>query len=353
MIYTWHIISCSSQEFYTPTVPRNLTFFQQIPYEVTRSPSDTGSTSSRSPHRRMRSKSFNLDSLNHPVEMVGKAGYGVQLSLFVQFDKKAGWIRLADSAVGEFEFSSEHALSSTGNAGLANSPSRRSRTSVEHNHTHHPSQVAPRWAPIARCELPMPNGSPMKFHLLTKATETEILPCPLPIGSAPCPPLFVVKWKNAPSHVQPRVSLVTGDPDSDPPYLQLVGMGEHGVEVQEIPIATIFSGISGKGKGKAPEPIRENADAGGDTGFLCAGGHWDSPEYILYQGLSRSDSTTSSLTFATSSTSTGEVAATMKKQEGMYGWCRKGLEDWRIFWLGGPLSQDFEDDDDDNAENNY
>ena len=29
--------------------------------------------------------------------------YGPQLSLFVVFDKKAGWIRIADSAVGEIE----------------------------------------------------------------------------------------------------------------------------------------------------------------------------------------------------------------------------------------------------------
>jgi len=183
----------------------------------------------------------------------------------------------------------------------------------------------------------------MKIYLVTKTTETQLLPCPLPIGSVPCPPLFKVKWKNAPSHVHPRVSLVTDD--QDPPYLQLVGMGEHGVEVQEIPISVIFANVSGKGKGKAIDSIRANEDAGGDTGFLCVGGHWDTPEYTLFQGLSRSASTASEMTY--DSVTSSEIVTKMKMQEGMYGWCRKGLEDWRIFWLGGPLSEDFETAEDD------
>jgi len=27
------------------------------------------------------------------------------------------------------------------------------------------------------------------------------------------------------------------------------------------------------------------------------------------------------------------------KQEGIYGWCRKGAQDWRVFWVGGSGSK--------------
>ena len=30
-----------------------------------------------------------------------------------------------------------------------------------------------------------------------------------------------------------------------------------------------------------------------------------------------------------------EVAAKLRREQGIYGWCRKGVADWRVFWLGG------------------
>jgi len=89
------------------------------------------------------------------------------------------------------------------------------------------------------------------------------------------------------------------------------------------------------------------ADVGGATGFLCSGGHWDKPNYP-YQStyplpLSRSYSTSSDMTL--SSFDTEDLINQMRAEEGVYGWCRKGVEDWRVFWVGG--SHGIIDDDHD------
>lgn len=103
----------------------------------------------------------------------------------------------------------------------------------------------------------------------------------------------------------------------------MIGLGEYGIEVQEIPLSA-FS--KGKGKARGEEDVRAHLDIGGDTGYLCRGGMWHKPpQHFLY----RSDS-------VSSYSSAGTVQMDRKKsEEGFYTWCRKDLEDWRLFWLGG------------------
>lgn len=265
--------------------------------------------------------------------------YGTQLSLFVIFDKKAGWIRIGDSAVGEMEWYDDGSLHPSMMANLSlnvsgslSSVHRKSRTSFE------PQSHLGKWISPAQCELPVPQSrastagpTTKKVHILTRGKQSQIHPSPLPIGSSAVMPLKVVNWKHPPSSVIPRIleSLPTG------PALQLVNLGAHGVEVQEISLGFLSKG-KGKATGGADEALWAEEDIGGDTGFLCTGGHWDDPRYSPYNELSRSMSTASDMSgFSALSLSSDEMIVKMRKQEGVYSWCRKGVADYRVFWLGG------------------
>jgi hypothetical protein len=107
------------------------------------------------------------------------------------------------------------------------------------------------------------------------------------------------------------------------PFLQLVALGEDGVEVQEISLP-----FSNKGKGRTEEPIRASADTLGDAGFLCNGGHWHQPGYP--HQITRSCSVASF-----DSIETDDIISKKKMEQGIYGWCRRGQHDWRVFWVGG------------------
>jgi hypothetical protein len=79
--------------------------------------------------------------------------------------------------------------------------------------------------------------------------------------------------------------------------------------------------------------IKAEEDFGGEVGFLAVGGNWDQLD-ILYgsqmplTGLSMD------------SMDSVDLMARMRRDEGVYGWCRKGFEDWRVFWVGGDRSTD-------------
>lgn len=49
--------------------------------------------------------------------------------------------------------------------------------------------------------------------------------------------------------------------------------------------------------------------------------------------LERTDSASSACSF--DSVHTEEVVARLKAEAGVYGWLRKSVEDWRVFWVGG------------------
>ncbi|KAG7447645.1 uncharacterized protein BT62DRAFT_930663 [Guyanagaster necrorhizus] len=329
------------KDFYTPLTPRSITFFQQVVHDVARSPSDTGS-SSRFHHGRRRSDSSSTArgdrALTPPSAFLS---YGTHLSIFVVFDKKAGWIRLADSAVGEVELYDDGAGSRHSRELNSSINSRRSRHSLD------VSSALSKWISPVHCEVPLPSSSayPLtkKILLLTRGKQTHILPCPVPTGaSTSCPPLRVIIWKSPPTSVTPRICS-----NIDPPskFLQLIALGEDGVEVQEMSVSFLS-----KGKGKAPvdDIIYGQDDIGGDTGFLCVGGHWDQPLYPPYQPLNRSASNASDISAeSVNSIESEELLAKMKMEQGLYGWCRKGLEDWRVFWLGGSIADDDDSDTDD------
>lgn len=262
--------------------------------------------------------------------------YGTHLSLFVLFDKKAGWIRLADSAVGELE------LCDVGNGQLpfqGDSLGSRSKISVEGTH------MAAKWIPPIHYELPLPNepGVTTKVYLLTRGRQTHIVHSPLRCSSPQ--PLHLVAWNASPINISARICQSFPDDRHSSPLLQLVAFcGENGLEVQEIPLSFL-----GKGKRKArlEEPIRTKEDLGVDVGFLYTGGHWDASDHKFYlppQALARSSSALTGT--STASVESSELIEKLKQEEGIYGWYRKGLEDWRIFWVGG---SGYDDDDSDSS----
>jgi len=261
--------------------------------------------------------------------------YGTHLSLFVVFDKKAGWIRLADSAVGEVELGedggpqppgllySSNTFSSTMSAA---SVRQRSRLSFDIR------ESVAKWIVPVRCELPVPGqgGLTQPVHILTRGKRTHVVPCPLPSQTSAAPPLHAVFWKSHPKFVSPRVIL--SENDHQQPLLQLVAFSENGIEVQEMGVS--FMSIKGKGRAFPDELIRAEEDLGGDAGFLSLGGNWDRLEQVLswQQGPM---SSAASVFSAESDMDSADVLERLKKEEGIYGWCRKGLQDWRIFWVGG------------------
>lgn len=278
--------------------------------------------------------------------------YGPQLSLYVVFDKKAGWIRLADSAVGEVELyddKSTHHHHNHNRDSLAPSSSmagmRKNRISMDLS-TH-----SAKWLPLVRCDVPVHpshqhRSSTQTIHILTKGKYSHILPAPLPVNIAGRLPLRVVLWETAPAHVTPRV-FRGSDLDGTEPYLQLVAFGEQGVEVQELSLS--FLSNKGKGKARMEDLVCANEDIGGDTGFLCVGGHWDHPHYPYDQHpLSRSYTMSSDMSGASfESMESEEIKLKLKKSEGIYGWCRKGVQDWRVFWVGGSFTGNPGGEDDD------
>ncbi|KAG6808595.1 hypothetical protein H0H92_003606 [Tricholoma furcatifolium] len=321
------------QEFYTPLQPRSLSFFQQSVHEMTRSASDMGSSRFFPSHRRSESTStIRANDSSRATTSATLLNYGTHLSLFVIFDKKAGWIRIADSAVGEIEL---YGVGSQNRASDASSTSsRRSRMSFDVAHQ------TPKWITPIPCTIPIPQepGVMREVMLVTRGIHTHIVPSPLLVGPSAYPPLSVVTWRSPPTSISARIST---DNNTSKPFLQLIGLGGNGIEVQEI--STSFLG-----KGKAvhiDEPLQAEEDLGGETGFLCNGGHWDQSHHLFHrQRLSRSFSAVS----ANSSISmdTEYMAEKLKKEEGIYAWCRKGFEDWRVLWLGGPLTGAVEEEDD-------
>jgi hypothetical protein len=258
--------------------------------------------------------------------------YGTHLSLFVVFDKKAGWIRLADSVVGEVELGEDggpqplgllHSRDTFSSTMSAASVRQRSRLSFDIR------ESVAKWIMPVRCELPIPGqpGLTQPVHILTRGKRTHVIPCPLPTQTSASPPLHAVFWKSHPKSVSPRVIL--SENDHQQPLLQLVAFSENGIEVQEMGVS--FMSIKGKGRAFPDELIRAEEDLGGDVGFLSVGGNWDRLEQVL----SRQQGPTPSAASVFSDMDSTDVLERLKKEEGIYGWCRKGLHDWRIFWVGG------------------
>ncbi|KAI0938160.1 hypothetical protein AcV7_003433 [Taiwanofungus camphoratus] len=310
------------KEFYTPLTARSITFVQQsVQDTMSRSPSDVQPRSVASRNQR-----------HARVVSLGSSHYPHQLSLFVIFEKKAGLIRIADSAVGEVELYDEfqqplHVPSQNQTSPLA----RRSRASWD-GRGFTKDHKAP-WAPPVKMNLPsFPYRSPLvqSMYVLTRGKQSHIVPHPLPPSVSSIPPYRVLIWSSPPSHISCRVCSPSREGLGLPAFLQVVAFGGDGVEVQEISLSSLSER---KGKRRDEVPSRAQSDLGGETGFLCLGGHWHQPSF---QGLARSDSVESTeSTGSLDNFSTEESTERLRTQQGIYGWVRKGLEDWRVFWVGG------------------
>ncbi|KAG6866132.1 hypothetical protein C0991_008440 [Blastosporella zonata] len=243
------------------------------------------------------------------------------LSLFVVFNKKASYIRLADSTVRKAELHRGDQRSTTSDTWTTST--LRSRLSLDDSL---------KWIPPVQCPTPGRLGSANSITILTRGKNTHIVPCPIPVGSSSIPPIFATIWKSVPSSVSARVSVSTV---SGSYFLQLIALGgEAGLEVQEIPLSL----LQNSGQVAAPVevvPLWKEEDLGGYTGFLCNGGHWDQSHHLYHRqhlsSLWRSPSAGSP------DSHVEEYAMTkqMKEEQGLYGWYRKGVEDWRVFWVGG------------------
>lgn len=251
------------------------------------------------------------------------------------------WIRLADSVVGEVELADDeeaqpvtHLFSRISTVSTATLRTR-ARLSLDIR------ESISRWLVPVRCELPVPGqiDTLRPVYILTRGKRTHIVPCPFPTRSPPTPPLYAFFWKSSPKFISPRViHAKTTDEINKPPLLQLVAFSDNGIEVQESTLT--FLRNKGKGRAMPDDLIKGEEDIGGDTGFLAVGGNWDQldnlyglqPALLSGQSVDNMDSL--------------DLIARMRRDQGIYGWCRKGFEDWRVFWVGGDRSQDTTQDDD-------
>jgi hypothetical protein len=311
------------------------------------------------------------------------------LSLFVVFEKKVGLIRIVNSAVGEIAFFEEPVASpsrdslayspsfttssSLSPGGLASLSGRRSRTSVDGFGLAKDANRGA-WTLPAKLDFPASVSSPstasfgssaattlvdaldaetqpQSIYLVTRGKQTFTLRCPLPANMHATVPLLTFHWRAPPTYVVPRVIEVeyggvgaaggAGACDSSSTamavamaprrchVLQLTAFGEDGLEIQE----TFLSSLFGKERARMTEDAVVSSEVVlGETGFLTRGGHWHRP-YDAPIDLSRSYSMRSGVSVDTMATE--EVVTQLESSQGTYGWQRKGLEDWRVFWIGG------------------
>ncbi|KAJ7649614.1 hypothetical protein FB45DRAFT_778603, partial [Roridomyces roridus] len=245
------------KEFYTPLQPKSITFFQQTVQELGRSFSDADP---HIRHRRTGSGGGGVrgSSISAPKTL---PNYGTQLCIFAIFEKKAGWIRIADSAVGEMKLFDD--------GGYGSRESLHTRMPSSSNSSPASKQGGARWVPPVRAELPS-----RSVYVLTRGTTTHVVPCPAPSSAHGAAPLAVITWRVAPGYVAARVG-------GTPGVLQLTALGMGFDEVAEVSLAALHGNAHGKSKGKGRaraedvRMVRGEEDAGGETAFLCRGGHWD------------------------------------------------------------------------------
>jgi hypothetical protein len=384
------LLSSAVQEFYTPLHPRGIMFVHQsLQDSLSRSVSDvTGvlrpalpQTRGRGPRHSMRQRpSSSAATVLNP-----------QLSLFVVFEKKVGIIRIVNSAVGEVAFFEEPPTltardsisASTCSAPPSSStltpggglPGRRSRTSLDGFGLAKDNNRGA-WTLPAKLDLPESDSSPTvstlvdgwdgeshprSIYLVTRGKQSFALRCPLPANMHATVPLLTFHWRSPPSFVMPRVvdieyggnaASATSDGRSISEYsmttlvvpqqcrmLQLTAFNEDGLEIQEIILSSLFRREGPRVVVEEGVPVVASEVVLGETGFLTRGGHWDRP-YDSPVDLSRSYSVRSGVSMNTMATE--EVVSRLESNQGTYGWQRKGVEDWRVFWIGG--MGDTEDD---------
>ncbi|KAG8993126.1 hypothetical protein FRB90_000786, partial [Tulasnella sp. 427] len=278
--------------------------------------------------------------------------YGTQTCLFVAFEKKAGLIRIGDSAVQEVEsFPDLGASMSTvpprprpspmeGGISLSSGPVRRSIAASFDGSAFWRSH--PPWLGLVELQLPPLAVSaaymmsaddsrlpslPGSICFITRGRTTQIHPVPLPMSfnntALSTTPLKTLTWQHQATKIHARLSLQATPQNPVPesargppaPLLQVIGLGPEGVEIQEFGLEFLLKKQDAKDKGKAratfdSDPIvRAYADVGGAAGFLCCGGQWNKP-------MSRMTSPVNDIR--------GVLNSTIYESGGMYGWVSKG-----------------------------
>ncbi|KAF8592580.1 hypothetical protein K439DRAFT_1625928 [Ramaria rubella] len=317
------------KEFYTPIPAQSAMFIYQSQTSTPTSylaPNTPSTLSSRRASSPLPPPSWSRTSVT----------FTSQLSLFVVFEKKAGLIRISDSAVGEIDlwegYGHGHSRRSSSHTPASASPFRRSIGSLE-GLSITKDWKGP-WIPPAEITLTptTPHSSfaaeSVTIYLLTRGKRTHIVPSPLPMPLSSHAPLKILEWGSRPTRVVPRSceDAITGRP-----FLQVTALGEEGVEVQELSLS-FLNPSDEKGKGKAhDETVIVQAEVGpGGAGFLCAGGHWSEHD------VQRSNQPPSLQRHESASTvDTVDVMAKHTREQGFYAWTQKGYSDWRVFWLGG------------------
>ena len=325
------------QEFYTPQAARSISFVNQAAVDDGHNARhlavlDIAKRSDASG----RSKSLTVGPSFGPrlrrVSSPGDGTYGSQLSLFVVFEKKAGLIRIADSAVDEIEMYDDGMQPPVLPVSEKSPSLRRSLQAFDafgfgNNHKG-------AWLPL--CSLEVPTGAfaedrtPLTrpIVLISRGRQTHIHPSPLPVPLAWSAPLRSIWWNQPPNNVTARVCSSVGKP----PFLQVIAYGD-GVEVVELDFSFLTSraGLSGKGKGRAApvEPnVKAYTPAFDHSRFACRGGEW----HLLDTTHGRPEVRRSMQNV--DGLGTRELVERVKMEEGFYGCYMKDVEDYRVFWMG-------------------
>ncbi|KAG9014947.1 hypothetical protein FRB94_007019 [Tulasnella sp. JGI-2019a] len=368
------------KEFYTPVPAKSMSFVMQADNNAGTNRGSSKPTSSV--HVQEVRRHSSSPSRSHSRS----AAYGTQLCLFIAFDKKAGLIRLGDAAVTEFEpFPDLGTMVSQGSTRSVKDDSGKRtflrRSLVTSMDGHNFWKGHPSWLPVVELRIPallasfLDPSTPLlkrKIHdsicFITRGRTTQVFPLPLRTSfsethTAPAP-LKAFTWQCQPTAIRARLHYLNSEPETIgpvTPILQLVGFGDHGLEIQETSFDFLKPQVAtdDKGKGRASidvggdvSTVRAFADVGGSAGFLCVGGQWNTAAVASGMGIpnravdiSRIGSTSTSLTSSDSfaSTVTANSTGTLMPSiggdtaggtEGMFGWAQKGQEDYRVYYLG-------------------
>ncbi|KAJ1309059.1 hypothetical protein OPQ81_004738 [Rhizoctonia solani] len=213
------------KEFYTPLPARSIRFVQQLS-----SSSDSGfatvarsfsSISSRAPTQHVQTHSRNAS--HSQAQRTRRTSFGdtprAQLALFVTFPKKAGLIRLSDSAVGEVELWDEDpGLMGPMGRGVA----RRSVESLS-NSGFGIERERGVWAPLETCDIPSlsmetePYAGPSPFSGVPASPYTTTPSSTYPSGTAWSSTSSQYPILNANNRPQPHIDTNTSGYSPSPP----------------------------------------------------------------------------------------------------------------------------------------
>ncbi|KZP00128.1 hypothetical protein CALVIDRAFT_533777 [Calocera viscosa TUFC12733] len=261
-----------------------------------------------------------------------------QLSLFLTFEKKAVIVRLSDAAVGEVDVYPD----SLGGADISPTHSLSSHGAKLHKSISDTARDARyTWAPLVQLYLPIPPSAhnpyashERLYYLITRGKRTYAYPTPLPIPVSLASASYVHTWTTPPNQIAARITQGADRAAS----LQVIGFGD-GVEIEEILVADIIAGqkersferSAGKIRSDLAEPQCAFAHEGFPAGYLCSGGEWDKMA-AMGNAWRASLARPRGLHRALSEESVEERSQV--SDAGIYGWIKRDVEDFRVFWLG-------------------